>query len=224
MNSHESLPTDHTKSCVVLAVQNEDPVQFELEDSLRSGAKTSVRCLKKNGYSVKIMSGDRTEPVSSIAEALGIEDYQSNLTPAGKIKALDELKNEGKKALMVGDGLNDAPALASAHVSMAPSSACDVGRLTSDFIFIKPSLDAVVSAHKTSLVVSKVITQNFAIALAYNCIAVPLAMMGYVTPLVAALAMSGSSIVVIANSLRINFGLQKPGRTEDFKAKEVLVS
>ena len=224
LNSHESLPADQTKSCVVLAVQNEDPVLFELEDSLRSGAKTSVRCLKKNGYDVKILSGDRMEPVSSIADVLGVDDFQANLTPAGKIKALDELKNEGQKTLMVGDGLNDAPALASAHVSMAPSSACDVGRLTSDFIFIKPSLDAVVSAHETSLVVSRVITQNFAIALAYNCIAVPLAMMGYVTPLIAALAMSGSSIVVIANSLRINFGLQKPERTEDFKTKEVLVS
>jgi Cu2+-exporting ATPase len=111
---------------------------------------------------------------------------------------------------MVGDGLNDAPALASAHVSMAPASASDTGRLASDFIFIKPSIRAVVSAHQTAITVGKIIKQNFAIALVYNCIALPLAMMGYITPLIAAIAMSGSSIAVIANSFRINIGYKKP--------------
>lgn len=191
-------------SCVAFAIEGNQPTLFELEDRMREGANAAAHAFMKNGYEVNILSGDKEEPVVKVASALGIEEYKANLTPADKIQNLDALKKNGKKTLMVGDGLNDAPALASAHVSMAPSSASDVGRLASDFIFIKPSLSAVVSAHKTAMTVGNIIKQNFGIAIAYNCIAVPLAMMGYVTPLIAALAMSASSIAVIANSMRIN--------------------
>ena len=105
---------------------------------------------------------------------------------------------------MVGDGLNDAPSLAAAHVSMAPASATDVSRASADFIFTRSSLFAVPFAMQLSIATNRVVRQNFAIAIIYNCIAVPLAIGGYVTPLVAAIAMSLSSIVVVSNSLRLS--------------------
>lgn len=203
----ENTPNDEmqtSNSSVAFAVEGKTPTIFELEDSLRDGALQSMEALKQENLELKILSGDKMKPVVKVAQVLGIESYLANQTPAEKINALDALKKEGKKALMVGDGLNDAPALASAHASMAPASASDVGRMASDFIFTRPSLIAVASAQTTAKTVGRIIKQNFGIAIAYNCVAIPMAMGGYVTPLIAALAMSGSSIAVIANSMRIN--------------------
>lgn len=209
VDSHDQI----SNSAVALGVAGGDSVIFQLEDSLRNDAEITVERLKESKLGLKILSGDAHAPVSKIAAAININDFQSNQTPTDKIKVLETLKSEGAKTLMVGDGLNDAPSLASAHVSMAPASACDIGRLAADFIFVKPSLHAVFSAHQTAIIVGQIIKQNFAIALIYNCVAVPMAMMGYVTPLIAALAMSGSSIAVIANSMRINIGYKKPDPT-----------
>jgi len=193
-----------TNSSVAFAFDGEEPVIFELQDTLRDGAKIAVQMLALKSLDIKMLSGDRNEPAARVAQALHIKDYLANQTPAQKIEALDALKSDGKRTLMVGDGLNDAPALASAYASMAPASASDVGRMASDFIFTRQSLVSVVSAQKTAKTVNRIIRQNFGIAIAYNCIAIPMAMGGYVTPLIAALAMSGSSIAVIANSMRIN--------------------
>ncbi|MBT1159086.1 cadmium-translocating P-type ATPase [Aminobacter anthyllidis] len=184
---------------------------FAFEDRLRADAVEAVSELRNNGLSIDILSGDRPEAVEAVAKALGIGTTSAGVLPSGKVARLETLKAEGRKVLMVGDGLNDAPALAAAHVSIAPASAADIGRSAADFVFLRESLAAIPLALATSREANKLIRQNLVLAIIYNAIAVPIALFGYVTPLVAALAMSLSSVIVIANGLRLGTGrLQAP--------------
>lgn len=169
---------------------------------LRPDATDTVKALQDQGIDCRILSGDRPEAVAPIAAALGIREWRGSAKPADKIAVIEALKAEGRKVLMVGDGLNDAPALASAEVSMSPITAADITQAQADAVFLgdrlSPVLDALIFARRAR----SLMRQNLAIALVYNLIAVPLAFLGYVTPLVAALAMSGSSSLVTLNALR----------------------
>ncbi|NKB50929.1 MAG: cadmium-translocating P-type ATPase [Rhizobiaceae bacterium] len=196
---------DTQSSGVAFAMQDEPISNFVLEDRLRPGAKQTIRGLLANSLEVEIVSGDCSANVAATARDLGIEKRSCEMTPAEKIRHIQNLQQSGAQVLMVGDGLNDAPALAAAHVSMAPASASDVGRFAADFVFTRPQLDAVLTARAIALKTGQLVRQNFALAILYNCIAVPLAIAGQITPLIAAIAMSTSSIVVIANSMRLNF-------------------
>jgi len=158
----------------------------------------------RSGLSIEILSGDRQEPVRRLAEALGVTRFEAGVLPGRKAARVAELTAAGRKVLMVGDGLNDAPALAAAYASMAPASAADVGRNAADFVFLRPSLAAVPLTLNISRDAGRLIRQNFALAVAYNVIAIPIAIAGLVTPLLAALAMSLSSILVVANALRLS--------------------
>lgn len=186
------------------AFEGEKPISFPLSESLRQNAASAVAALAADGLPVSLLSGDNPARVADVATTLGIEDAHSGVTPEGKIAFLETRQQQGERLLMVGDGLNDAAALSVAHVSMAPSSASDAGRMAADFVFLRDALDAVPLAREVASRTAAVVRQNFGLAIVYNCIAIPLAVMGFVTPLIAALAMSGSSIVVIANSLRLN--------------------
>jgi P-type Cu2+ transporter len=177
--------------------------EFHFEDRLREGAAAAIAELKRKGLDVEIVSGDRTGAVAALAAKLGIVTWRARVLPSGKTERLGALAGAGRKVLMVGDGLNDAPALVAAHVSMAPASAADIGRTAADFVFLRPSLTAVTSALEISRRSAALIRQNFAIAIGYNAVAVPIAVLGYVTPLIAALAMSLSSIIVVGNALRL---------------------
>lgn len=196
-------PRTLSSDATVLSRNGEKIATFELEDVLRSDAETAVAELKANGLAVEILSGDRRDAVDSIGDKLSITRACAEVLPSEKATRLAELAASGHKTLMVGDGLNDAPALAMAHVAMAPATAADIGRNAADFVFLRESLTAVPFALNISKKSGALIRQNFAIAIAYNTIAVPIAIAGYVTPLVAAVAMSLSSVIVIANAMRL---------------------
>lgn len=176
---------------------------FSFADRLRSDAAATIRTLKDASFAVEIMSGDRTEAVEPIAHQLGIAEWQARCKPQEKIARLQALAQEGRKVLMVGDGLNDAPALSTAHASLAPSSAADISQMASDAVFQGAKLSAVIDLLATSRRAQRMAFENFGIAGLYNLIFVPIAMAGFVTPLIAAIAMSTSSILVTANALRL---------------------
>lgn len=177
--------------------------RFTFEDALRPRADETIEALRDAGLHMAILSGDAPGAVTSVAAKLGIGDFASGLLPAEKVARLQEMATEGRKVLMVGDGINDAPALAAAHVSMAPATAADIGRNAADFVFLREGLDALPTALAVTQEAGRLVRQNFALAIAYNAVALPVAIAGFVTPLVAALAMSLSSLLVVANALRL---------------------
>ena len=187
----------------VLACNGRLAQAFAFEDELRPGAGAAVAALRHRGYALEIVSGDTPAAVAPVAATLAIEAARAGLLPVEKTAHLAALARGGRKALMVGDGLNDAPALVAAHVSIAPGSAADVGRQAADFVFLRSDLESVPFTIRVALAADRLIRQNFAFAALYNVVALPMAIAGHVTPLVAALAMSGSSIVVVANALRL---------------------
>ncbi|PDT19475.1 cation-translocating P-type ATPase [Rhizobium hidalgonense] len=193
---------------VVLSKNGVDLARFLFDDTLRPGAAEAFRQLAAAGIETLIVSGDRQAVVDNTARALGIGKALGDLGPKQKVEELQRLGAEGYRVLMVGDGINDAPALAAAQVSMAPATASDVGRQAADLIFFNDRLDAVPEAIAVARRSASLIRQNFALAIGYNVLAVPIAIAGGATPLIAAVAMSTSSIIVVTNALRLNaFGL-----------------
>ena len=182
------------------------PVRFGFSDTLRADAADVVGSLKTNGLGIELLSGDRRGAVVNMARAAGIQEWRAQCSPTEKTDRLANLAAGGKKVVMIGDGMNDAPALAAAHVSLSPSSAADVSQNAADVVFQGNSLSPVAEAVGMARRAKLTIHQNFALAFAYNALSVPLAVAGMVTPLIAAIAMSASSLVVILNALRLNRG------------------
>ncbi len=179
------------------------PVGFEMADRLRDDAAEVVQHLKAKGFEVELLSGDRTSEVSRVAGEVEIERFSSGIMPADKLKRLEQLSQLGHKTLMIGDGLNDAPALAAGHASLSPASAADISQTAADAIFQGVLLEPVLETLAVAQESRRMALQNFAIALGYNLIFVPLAVAGVVTPLIAAVAMSSSSIAVTLNAMRL---------------------
>lgn len=191
------------------------PVRFAFADTLRADAGGTIDALARHGYVVELLSGDRPAIVSAVADDLGIPVWRGGATPKDKAARLAELAAQGRKVLMVGDGLNDAPALAAASVSMSPAAAADVSQTTADFVFQGDRLGPILTAIDVARAARRLVFQNFALAIGYNLVAVPFAMAGQVTPLIAALAMSSSSLVVTGNALRLKLGRFGPARYGD---------
>lgn len=179
------------------------PLAFHFEDALRAGAEDVVRALQKSGKTVCLMSGDTAPAVEGLARRLRIETWMAEALPEHKARRIQDMTRNGAHVLMVGDGLNDTAALAEAHVSISPASALDAARVASDIVLLGTDLTPVAEACVTAKSATKRIRENFRIATLYNIIAVPLAVAGLATPLIAALAMSASSITVSLNSLRL---------------------
>ncbi len=189
---------------LAFALEGQPLRRIAIEETLRLLAAETVASLRERGLGVEILSGDGEGAVSAVAKRIGITAMRSECRPAEKLARLQELREAGHRVLMVGDGLNDAPSLAGADVSFAPGSACDIGRLAADFVFTRDALDAVPLALRIGRDARRLVRQNLLLALGYNALAIPLAMAGLVTPLIAALLMSGSSILVVANALRLS--------------------
>lgn len=179
------------------------PLRFAFADALRPDAAEVVAALAKRGLRLELLSGDRAATVREAAAAVGISDWRAGCSPADKCARLAELAAAGRTVLMVGDGLNDAPALAAAHVSLSPSTAVDVSQTAADMVFQGLRLDPVVEVLTVARQADRLVKQNFALAFLYNVVTVPMAVVGMVTPLIAAAAMSSSSVIVIANAMRL---------------------
>ena len=186
-----------------LVVEGAEPVRFTFADQLRSDAKPTITTLQKAGIEVLLLSGDRASVTQTIAQTLGIAEYVGGLTPVQKTERIAALHASDAHVLMVGDGLNDAPSLASATVSMSPASAIDITQNAADSVFQGEKLGAVITAWRTAKFSQTLVKENFALAILYNLVAIPAAVAGLVTPLIAAIAMSSSSLVVIMNAMRL---------------------
>jgi len=175
---------------------------IHFDDPLREDVAATLDKLAELGLESKLLSGDRKDAVAAIAEQFGLAG-SGGLSPADKLASLDALKSRGHKPLMVGDGLNDGPAMAAAHAAIAPGNASDASQQAADAVFIGERLIPVAMAVKVGRATMRIVRQNFVLAIGYNVFAVPLALAGLVTPLIAAIAMSISSLIVVSNSLRL---------------------
>ncbi|MEM8936920.1 MAG: heavy metal translocating P-type ATPase [Pseudomonadota bacterium] len=184
-------------------LDDEPAVRFRFEDIPHPDAQSTLNALSERGFSTELLSGDRGPAVSAAAHKLGITNFRAGVSPQDKLKRLSALRADGVKVAMVGDGLNDAPSLAQAHVALSPGTAADASQASADFVYLGDGLSSIVEAVDVSRKARKRLIENFGFAALYNMCAIPLAVFGYVTPLIAALAMSGSSIVVTLNALRL---------------------
>lgn len=200
----------HKAAGAAFGIEDNAIYPFVIEEQIRPDAQHMVRQFNALGIETEILSGDRQERVAQVATQLGIAKFSAELTPAQKLTLIEKLRSRGLHPLMVGDGINDGPALAAAWVSVAPGSASDVSKQAADFVFTRRSLSAINIIWQVSRWSGQLVRTNFGLAIAYNLIAVPFAIAGLVSPLAAALAMSASSIVVVTNSLRLTqFKLSK---------------
>lgn len=191
-------------------VHGADSAVFAISQKLRPDAVETAQALRDLGLDLHILSGDSVETVRPVAETLGVSQWLGGLKPAEKIILIETLKEQGRRVLMVGDGLNDAPALVAAYASLSPISAADLTQAQADAVFLGERLMPVYEAVQVARRARSLMTQNLWLAAVYNVIAVPVAIAGLVTPLIAALAMSGSSMLVTLNALRANFRGGRP--------------
>jgi len=204
-------PETETAGLAVDLLVDGERTRIGFVDPLRPDAEAAITQLRAMALNPSIASGDRPESVALTARRLGLF-ATSSMRPADKLALLERRSDAGHRVLMVGDGLNDGPALAGAHVSIAPGSASDVSQQAADAVFIGERLMPVALAVRAARATMRVVRENFVMAIGYNILAVPLAILGYVTPLIAAVAMSASSLLVVGNSLRL---VRAAGREEN---------
>ena len=177
---------------------------FTFADRLKDDAADVVAALSKRGMNTAILSGDRPATVGDVAGELGMVPWRGGVRPTEKVQHLEALAAKHECVLMVGDGLNDAAALSAAHVSLSPATAIDISQAAADGVFQGRGLMPIIEVLQTARCASSLVKQNLALALCYNLLTIPLAVAGLVTPLVAAICMSASSLIVVGNALRLS--------------------
>jgi Cu2+-exporting ATPase len=193
----------HHGTTIALGDETGPLALFTLEDRLRPDAVTTVEALRERGLSLHVFSGDDPATVKRLAEGLGIEDARGGLTPADKLAALEALEAQGARVAMVGDGVNDAPILSRATVSLAMAGGTQLAQASADMILYRDQLAVLPAGLDKARETARVIRQNIGWAIGYNSIALPVAALGLITPWIAALGMSLSSLLVVVNALRL---------------------
>jgi Cu2+-exporting ATPase len=177
---------------------------FTLEEEIRTEAKSTIKTLLSHGFKVAMLSGDRASSAQAVANQLGINDVLADCTPQQKLAYMQKLQAEGQKIVMVGDGLNDGPVLAGAHVSVAMGQAVPLAQAQSDFVVQSGQLNMllllIVQARRTM----QIVKQNLIWAAVYNAVCIPLAVLGYLPAWLAGLGMASSSLFVVLNALRLS--------------------
>ena len=193
----------HQTTIYQFSIDNKLLATFELEDTIRDDAKQTISYLQEIGCDVIMCSGDNKYIVQKVAKEVGIKQFKSKMSPIDKANFINELRGDGKTVIMAGDGVNDSLALSRADVSIAMGNGADIAIAISDIVILNDKLSAIKQSFYISRRTFKFIKQNLTISLVYNTVTIPVAMAGYVIPLIAALSMSLSSLLVVGNSLRI---------------------
>ncbi|RZV43961.1 MAG: cadmium-translocating P-type ATPase [Acidimicrobiales bacterium] len=193
-----------------LKIGTRKPVMFEFKDRIRGDSLHVIEQLKDRGYELELLSGDTVEMARTVAQDLGIQKWAGEVSPKDKLARLGQLQEQGLFPMMVGDGINDAPALAAATASASPATAAMVTRASSDIILLGDDLEGLPVVLEVAQKAQQRVKENLGLAVVYNILAVPLAVFGFVNPLIAAIAMSLSSLLVTLNALRMR--VTKPER------------
>lgn len=186
-----------------IKIGDRTPQKITLRSDLREGAQALVQGWQEAGLTIHLVSGDDADETARIARILHITSWRAETSPADKIAYINTLSGQGAKVLMVGDGLNDTGALAAAYASVSPATAADASRAASDIVLLNDSLTPLIELPLVARAARARIQENFVISTLYNIVAVPIALAGFATPLIASIAMSTSSITVLLNALRL---------------------
>ena len=179
--------------------------RFELSDTVREGAREAIAAIKALGIRVAMLTGDHVQSAQKVADAVGIEEVYAKLLPHEKSEMIDRFHAEGHIVVMAGDGINDTIALAKSDIAIAMGNGTDVAISISDVVLMDEKPQSIYDAYRLSKRTYRAVRENLGFSLLYNTVAVPLAMAGYINPLIAALSMSLSSLIVVGNSMRIKF-------------------
>ncbi|WP_373032727.1 heavy metal translocating P-type ATPase, partial [Sulfurovum sp.] len=202
-SSNIAADTDSENALFFFTVNNTLVARFELTDTIREGAAQAIQNIKNLGVKVVMLTGDHEQSAQKVAAQVGVDEVYAKLLPQEKSGMIDKFHQEGHVVVMVGDGINDAIALASSDISIAMGNGADVAIGVSDIVLLDEKPESIYESYKLSRRTFGAVKENLGFSLLYNVVAVPLAMMGFVNPLVAALSMSLSSLVVVGNSMRI---------------------
>ena len=203
-NTINAIPNISNDSVVFLANSTVILAVFTLKESLRNGVKPLINYLREQNITLSLYSGDRQESVNDLAQTLEIKDAKGGCKPDQKLKYLNDHINSGKTVAMIGDGINDSPALSQAHLAIACSGNVNLSSANADIVLINKSIDTLQLAHRFANKTSRIIRQNITWAIIYNVCAVPAAVMGWVPPWLAGIGMSLSSVIVVINTSRLN--------------------
>ncbi len=196
---------DEGATVIVMAIDGKAVSYFAIEDSLRSDSKEAIAKIKSMGIKTYMLTGDNDIVAKNVAQKLGIDEFRAELLPEDKLKAIEEIKKSCAKLAMVGDGVNDAPSLASSDVGYSIASGTDVALEASDISLLNNSIGGVQRALELSRAAMKIIKENLFWAFFYNVVGIPFAILGLLTPMLAGTAMAFSSVCVVTNSLRLRY-------------------